>query len=68
MRIWGKEIIRDLICWILMSVRSIKFWQPYEGLRKFVDIPLSMANAPALKLNGRRLARGPTRLTRRSDL
>jgi hypothetical protein len=70
MRIGGKEIIRDLICWILALVRSIKIGRPdIDSLENLMEIPLARASgAPAFQANGKQLARGPTRLSRRSDL
>lgn len=70
MRVWGKEIIRDLICWMLASVHSMKVWRPdIKGLKNLMEIPLARASGtPAFQPNGKRLARGPTRLSRRSDL
>lgn len=70
MKIWGEALIEKLICWFLASVRYLKVWRPLtESLEKYVEIPLgTITMAPDLKLGRERLSRGPTFLTRRSDL
>ncbi len=71
MKIWGEALIEELICWFLASVRYLKVWRPLtECIEKYVEIPLlgRISMAPNRKLGEERLSRGPTFLTRRSDL
>ncbi len=71
MKIWGEAFIEELICWFLASVKYPKVWRPLtESIEKYVEIPLlgRITMAPNWELGGERLSRGPTFLTRRSDL
>lgn len=70
MKIWGEVLIEELVCWFLASVRFLKVWRPLtEPLENYVGIPLGTTTmAPDSELGRERLSRGPTFLTRRSDL
>lgn len=70
MKIRGEALIKELICWFLASVKCLKGWRPLtEPVEEYVEIALStLTMAPDLELGRERLSRGPTFLTRRSDL
>jgi hypothetical protein len=70
MKIWGEALIEEVICWFLASAKYLKVWRPLrEPIEKDVEVPLLGRITVALnwELGGKRLSRGPTFLTRRSD-
>lgn len=71
MKFWGEALVEELICWFLASRKYPKVWRPLtECIEKYVEILLldTITMAPNWELGGERLSRGPTFLTRRSDL
>ena len=71
MRDWRKEVVMDLICRVFSLFDIGRMWRPLSKSRKIqIDIPSDYEIAvPAVhRWSGGRFSRGPTSLTRRSDL
>lgn len=70
MRKRGKYILMDLICWFLAFINWKSVRRPLVESRHIrTEIPLvNKSLAAAVFVPGRRLSRGPTLATRRSDL
>jgi hypothetical protein len=71
MRIWGEDLLNDLICWFIALMKVVRIWQPaLDSFKNGVEISLSrMARAPVFELTlADQLSRGPTLLNLRSNL
>jgi hypothetical protein len=70
MKVWGEALIEELISWFLASVKYLGVWQPLtRPVIKLVEIPLgTIMRGPDCKPSRKRLSRGPTSPTHRSDL
>ena len=70
MREQGKYILMDLVCWFLTFVNWTSVRRPLvESRHIWTEIPLVKKSLVAAAfVRGKRLSRGPTLATRRSDL
>jgi hypothetical protein len=70
MKTWGEAFVKNVIAWLLTCVNSVRVGRPLADHPNEISESLLSVRirVPVVEVDRNRLCRGPTFLTRRSDL